>query len=134
VVELFQEITGIPKHLDTKVLHHKLCGQKTLAFDKNVAQLLDFILQHQNPLSVTTVNVSLYNILTHEMVSTNLQAWLLQGLEISEKIYLEHQNERFVQSTVKLSGTISKVMLPRFDTQACGFKTWLKYEGEPRDR
>jgi hypothetical protein len=70
VVELFQEITQIPKHLDTK------------------------------------------------LVSTNLQSWLLQGLEINEKIYQEYQNERFVQTTVKLSGTISKVTLPRFNTQA----------------
>ena len=106
------------EHLDTTVLHHELRGQKSLVFDRNVSQLLDFISQRQNPFAVTTINVSLHNIVTHQMVPTELKARLLQALEIGEKVYQGYRNERFVLKTVKLSGTISKVKLPRFETQA----------------
>ncbi|MES9884561.1 MAG: hypothetical protein ABW185_27265 [Sedimenticola sp.] len=120
ITNLFNHLTnaGLMAHLDATVLHHELRGRKALVFDKNVSRLLDFISQRQNPFAVTTINVSLHNIVTHQMVATEVKARLLSAFEIGEKIYQGYRNERFVLKTVKLSGTISKVKLPRFDTQA----------------
>ncbi len=98
-------------HLDATVLLHELRGRKALVFDKNVSRLLDFISQRQNPFAVTTINVSLHNIVTHQMVATEVKARLLSAFEIGEKIYQGYRNERFVLKTVKLSGTIYKVKL-----------------------
>ncbi len=63
-------------HLDATVLHHELRGRKALVFDKNVSRLLDFISQRQNPFAVTTLNVSLDNIVTHQMVAIEVKAML----------------------------------------------------------
>lgn len=118
ITNLFNNLTnaGLMARLDATVLHHELHGRKALVFDENVSRLFDFILQRKNPY-VVTMNVPLHNVVTNQMVTTEVKTRLLNALENGEKIYQGYRNERFVLKTVKLSGTITKVKLPRFDTQ-----------------
>ena len=121
ITNLFKSLThaGIMSHLDATAVHHELRGGKALLFDNNVRRLFDFLLARQNPFSVTAVHVPLHNLVTNEIVASKIAARLLTALESGEKVYQEYRKERFVQKRVKLSGTISKMSLPYFNTQSC---------------
>ena len=56
------------------------------------------------------------------MVVSEVTCRLLKAFETGERLYREFRNERFKAKTFKLSTTISKISLPRFDIHVTGDK------------
>ena len=131
---LFHEITGITnllnsltnqgimKHLEATNVHHELGGPKSIIFYINVARLFDFLQSRHNPFVIASLNVPLHNIVTQQMVATEVTCRLLKAFETGERLYREFRNERFKAKTFKLSATISKISLPRFAIHVTGDK------------
>ena len=130
---MFHEITGITnilnsltnegmmKHLEATSVHHKLGGRKAMLFYTNVARLFNFLQSRHNEFVITSLNVPLHNIVT-QMVATEVTCRFLKAFETGERLYQEFRNERFKTKTVKLSATIYKISLPRFDIHVTGDK------------
>ena len=110
------------KHLEATNVHHDLGGRKSIIFDTNVARLFDFLQSRHNRFVITSLNVPLHNIVTQQMVATEVTYRLLKAFKTGERLYQEFRNERFKAKTVKLSATISKISLPRFDIHVTGDK------------
>ena len=131
---LFHEITGITnlldsltnqgimKHLKATYVHHELGGRKSIIFYINVARLFDFLQSRHNPFVIASLNVPLHNIVTQQMVATEVTCMLLKAFETGERLYRGFRNERFKAKTFKLSATISKMNLPRFAIHVTGDK------------
>ena len=131
---LFHEITGITnllnsltnqglmKHFEATNAPNELGGRKSIIFDTNVARLFDFLQSRHNPFVIASLNVPLHNIVTQQMVVSEVTCRLLKAFETGERLYREFRNERFKAKTFKLSATISKINLPRFDIHVTGDK------------
>jgi hypothetical protein len=113
-------------------LQHALSTTRQITFNRNVSKLLDFVLQRQNPYSVTVnVPVPLHNLLTKLAVDRKVAARLLKFHENGERLYRSYRRERLVEKIKKISTTISKSKLPRFTDQSQ--KTPLTIETEKKD-
>ena len=100
-------------------LQHALSATRRLTFNKNVAKLLDFVLERQNPYSVTVnVPVPLHNVLTRQAVDREVAVRLLKCLDNGRRVYRSYRQERFVEKTKKMSTTISKLKLPKLTDQS----------------
>jgi len=99
-------------------LQHALSTTRRHTFNQNVVKLLDYVLERQNPYTVTvSVPVSLHNLLTKLAVDREVAARLLKCLENGERVYRSNRQERLVEKTQKISATISKRKLPMFTDQ-----------------
>lgn len=99
-------------------LQHALSKTRRVTFNQNVAKLLDFVLERQNPYSVTVnASVPLHNILTKLAVDRMVAERLLKCQENGERVYRSYRQERLIEKTKKISATISKFKLPKFDDQ-----------------
>ena len=90
-------------------IQHALSITRLHTFNHNVVKLFDFVLERQNPYSVTSnVVLPLDNVLTQ----------LLMCLDNNgERVYRSYRQERLVEKIKKMSMTISKRKLPRFSDQ-----------------
>ena len=83
-----------------------------------MVKLLDFVLERQNPYSVTAnVVLPLHNVLTKLAVDKVVAACLLMCLDNDERVYRSYSQERLVETIKKMSMTISKRKLPGFSDQ-----------------
>lgn len=81
-------------------LQHALSTTRRHTFNENVVKLLDYVLERQNPHTVTVnVPVSLHNLLTKLTVDRKIAARLLKCLENGERVYRSYRHERLVQKT-----------------------------------
>ena len=91
-------------------------------FNTNVAKLLDFILERENPYSVVVnAHVPLHNILTKQAVDREVANRLTHCIENGDRIYHSYRQEVFVEKSKKLSASLSKRKLPKFTDQLCKF-------------
>ena len=82
-----------------------------------MSKLLDFVLERQNPYSVTVnVRVPLHNIITKLAVDRNVATRLLAFHKNGERRYRAYR--RLVEKNKKISMTISKSRLPRLTDQS----------------
>ena len=99
-------------------LQHVLSSTRGHTFNHNVLMLLDYVLDRQNPYTVTeSVPIPLHNLLTKLAVDREVAERLLKCLENGERVYRAYRQERLVWKTQKISATISKRKLPRFTDQ-----------------
>jgi hypothetical protein len=113
-------------------LQHALSTTRRLTFNHNVAKLLDYVRERQNPYSMTVnVPVPLHNMLTKQAVDQKVATRLLKFLENGEHAYRAYRQERLVEKCKKIGTTISKAKLPRFSDQPQ--KTPLTIETEKSD-
>ena len=83
-----------------------------------MVKLLDFVLERQNPYSVTAnVVLPLHNVLTKLAVDKVVAGRLLMCLDNGERVYRSYRQERLVENIKKMSMTISKRKLPGFSDQ-----------------
>ena len=81
-------------------------------------KLLDFVLELQNPYSVTpNVVMQLHNVLTKLALDKMVAARLLMCLDNGERVYRRYRQERLVEKIKKISMTIWKRKLPGFIDQ-----------------
>lgn len=81
-------------------LQHALSTTRRHTFNENVVKLLDYVLERQNPHTVTVnVPVSLHNLLTKLTVDRKIAARLLKCLENGERVYRSYRHEMLVQKT-----------------------------------
>ena len=73
-----------------------------------------FIEERGNPYESTT-NPKLHNFTSGQVVSEESTAKLLKYFEHGQEQYEKFRNERFVTRTKKLSDTLTKVILPKFE-------------------
>lgn len=104
---------GLMDHLETTI-QHELRGKKGSLFDQNVSRLLDILRERSNPYIISLPHVTLHNILTQDVVDSKAKDRLLNALQNGQQGYDNFRKERYVEKTVKLSATISKVKLPSF--------------------
>lgn len=98
-------------------LQHALSTTRRLTFNQNVSKLLDFVIERQNPYSVTVnVPVPLHNLLTKQAVDQTVAPRLLNCLQNGRGIYCSFSQERLVENK-KMSTTVSKRKLPQFNEQ-----------------
>ena len=99
-------------------LQHALSTTRRLTFNQNVAQLLDFVLECQNPYAMAViVPVPLHNLLTKQAVDRGVASRLLRCLIDGERVYSSYRQERLVDKIKKMSTTIPKRKLPHFSEQ-----------------
>ena len=99
-------------------LQHALSITRRHTFNQNVVKLLDFVLERQNPYSVTAkVVLPLHNVLTKLAVDKVVAARLLMRVDNGERVYRSYRQERLVEKLKKMSMTISKRKLPGFSDQ-----------------
>src|SRR5688572_25203430 len=95
-------------------LQHALSTTRRLTFNRNVSKLLDFVLQRQNPYSVTIgVPVPLCNLLTKVAVDKNVSTRLLMFHRNGECRYQTYRLERLVKKIKKINMIISMSKLPK---------------------
>ena len=98
------------------------------------------MLERQNPYSVTVnVPVSLHNLLTKQAVDRGVAPGLLNFLQNGKHVYCLYRQERLVEKIKKISTTVSKRKLPKFNeqppkTQTISMKeqklvSWLRHIG-----
>lgn len=108
-------------------LQHALSTTRRLTFNQNVAKMMDFVRERQNPYSITVnVPVPLHNLLTRQAVDQTVPPRLLNCLTNGERVYSSYRQERFVEKTKKISTTIPKRKLPQFNHQPQKKPTILK--------
>ena len=94
-------------------IQHALSITRLHTFNQNVVKLFDFVLERQNPYSVTSnVVLPLDNVLTKLVAAS-----LLMCLDNGERVYRSYRQERLVEKIKKMSMTISKRKRPRFSDQ-----------------
>ena len=99
-------------------LQHAMSITRLHTFNQNVVKLFDFVLERQNPYSVTSnVVLPLDNVLTKLAVDKVVAASLLMCLDNGDRVYRSYRQERLVEKIKKMSMTISKRKLPRFSDQ-----------------
>ena len=99
-------------------IQHALSITRLHTFNQNVVKLFDFVLERQNPYSMTAnVVLLLHDVLTKLAVDKVVAASLLMCLDNGERVYRSYRQERLVEKIKKMSMTISKRKLPRFSDQ-----------------
>ncbi|KAH3752920.1 hypothetical protein DPMN_187546 [Dreissena polymorpha] len=94
-------------------LQHSLSATCSHSFNHNVEMLLDYVLERQNPYTVTIrVPVPLQNLLTKLAVDNEVVLRLLKCIENGERVYRAYMQERIVEKAKKISSTILKRKLP----------------------
>ncbi|KAH3886936.1 hypothetical protein DPMN_010949 [Dreissena polymorpha] len=69
-------------------LQHSLSATRRHSFNHNVEMLLDYVLERQNPNTVTvSVSVQLHNLLTKLAVDKEVAVRLLKCIENGERVY-----------------------------------------------
>ena len=83
ITNLLNSLTneGIIKHLEATNVHHELGGRKTIIFYTNVARLFDCLQSQHNQIVITSLNVHLHNIVTQQMVATEVTCRLLKAFK-----------------------------------------------------
>ncbi|KAH3789837.1 hypothetical protein DPMN_168026 [Dreissena polymorpha] len=77
-------------------LQHSLIATRN-SFNYNVEVLLDYVLERQNPYTVTVnVPVPLHNLLTQLAVDKEAAVRLLKCIENGERVYRAYRQERIV--------------------------------------
>ena len=99
-------------------LQHALSITRRHTFNHNVVKLFDFVLERQNPYSVTAnVVLPLDNVLTKLAVDKVVAARLFMCLDNGERVYRSYRHDSLVEKIKKMSMTISKRKLSTFSDQ-----------------
>ncbi|KAH3814556.1 hypothetical protein DPMN_143058 [Dreissena polymorpha] len=94
-------------------LQHSLSATSRHSFNHNVQMLLDYVLERQNPYTVT-VSVPLHNLLTKLAVDKEVAVRLPKCIENGERVYRAYRQERKVAKAKTISSTISKRKILKF--------------------
>ena len=79
-------------------IQHALSITRLHTFNQNVVKLFDFVLERQNPYSVTSnVVMPLENVLTKLGVDKVVAASLLMCLDNGERVFRSYRQERLVE-------------------------------------
>ena len=95
-------------------LHHKLAGGISKQLSESMNKVTEFITERGNPYETLTPT-PLHNITGGLVVSKPHSKRLLNYFEDGKQRYKVFREERYVNKSKKLSDTIAKVNLPKFD-------------------
>ncbi|KAH3894677.1 hypothetical protein DPMN_018834 [Dreissena polymorpha] len=96
-------------------LQHSLSATHRNSFNHNEEMLLNYVLEGQNPYTVTVnVPVPLHNLLTKLAVDKEVAVRLFKCIENDKRVYRAYRQKRIVEKAKNISSTISKKKLPRF--------------------
>ncbi|KAH3832373.1 hypothetical protein DPMN_105658 [Dreissena polymorpha] len=96
-------------------LQHSLSATRRNSFNHNEEMLLNYVLEGQNPYTVTVnVPVPLHNLLTKLAVDKEVAVRLFKCIENDKRVYRAYRQKRIVEKAKNISSTISKKKLPRF--------------------
>ena len=98
-------------------------------YNRNVAKLLEFLLERQTQYSViANVSVPLHNLLTKQDVNKKVAVHLLKCVEHGECASRSYRQKRLIEKSKKINVTIPKDKLPDFTDQPENTQSTIRKE------
>ena len=97
-------------------VHHGFSKSVTATEESHVQAIIETILHHENPFSVSPASVNLHNIVTKVVMPQELANQLLSVVEVCTAKYDQFHTDRLVQKSSTIFDTIHRTNLKTFET------------------
>ena len=115
VGNLFRELSGVNPCNTELTLNHEFRIQETIASEMKIADMVSFIVAHDNPCHVSTdTEPQLHNIMSQEIMTPAIRESLLNIDKKGEELYATFRRERYINKCKKLSDPIHRNMAKTF--------------------
>ena len=121
VCNLHRKLSLVSSENSELSLHHVFNRADITTMETKISDMINYINVHENPVHVANdCEKRLHNILTQEIMPTEISGQLLAIEAQGMALYVDFRNARFVSKTVRLSSTIHRHQLKTFKSIGIG--------------